>query len=188
MIKAVLCSHSTCSISESEDKLKPSSTSGAVNALRSCWVTFSSVKEMFPEGMSSRDHGEMMKPRAVGSAGKKHADKLLKTSQVLKIWSKKRRIFYIRTEPGDMNYTWCTIMTFIKQYTCENTHFFKTKRSWTYFLLWDNSTESGSRHQWWILSTNGYRGLSDGKKRKARNRNQAKQLHSSFQSLSLGCK
>ena len=30
-------------------------------------MTFSSVKEMFPEGMSSRDQGEMMKPMAEGS-------------------------------------------------------------------------------------------------------------------------
>ena len=57
----------TFSMSETEAKGIPSRTSGAVKALRSCWVTFSSVKEMFPEGMSSRDQGEMMKPMAEGS-------------------------------------------------------------------------------------------------------------------------
>ena len=54
-------------MSEREARATPSRTSGAVKALRSCWVTFSSVKETLPEGMSSRDQGEMMKPRAEGS-------------------------------------------------------------------------------------------------------------------------
>lgn len=57
----------TFSISETDDKETPSSTSGAVNARRSCWVTYSPVNEMLPEGMSRRDHGEMMKPMAEGS-------------------------------------------------------------------------------------------------------------------------
>lgn len=54
-------------MSETFVRETPSSTSGAVKALRSCWVTYSSVKEMFPEGMSRRDQGEMMKPMAEGS-------------------------------------------------------------------------------------------------------------------------
>lgn len=45
----------------------PPRTSGAVKALKSCWVTYSSVNEMLPEGMSRRDQGEMMKPIAAGS-------------------------------------------------------------------------------------------------------------------------
>lgn len=57
----------TFSISETEDKEIPSRTSGAVKARKSCWVTYSSVNEMLPEGMSRRDQGEMMKPMAVGS-------------------------------------------------------------------------------------------------------------------------
>ncbi len=57
----------TFSISESEERLRPSSISGGVKARRSFCVTFSSVKEMFPEGMSSSDHGEMIKPNADGS-------------------------------------------------------------------------------------------------------------------------
>lgn len=57
----------TFSISETEDKETPSSTSGAVKALKSCWVTYSSVNEMLPEGISRRDQGEMMKPMAAGS-------------------------------------------------------------------------------------------------------------------------
>lgn len=55
-------------MSETQDKEVPSSTSGAVKARRSCWVTYSSVKEMLPDGMSRRDQGEMMKPMAEGSA------------------------------------------------------------------------------------------------------------------------
>lgn len=55
-------------MSETQDKEAPSSTSGAVKARRSCWVTYSSVKEMLPDGMSRRDQGEMMKPMAEGSA------------------------------------------------------------------------------------------------------------------------
>jgi len=47
--------------------LRPFSTSGGVKARRSFCVTFSSVNEMFPEGISSSDHGEMMKPNADGS-------------------------------------------------------------------------------------------------------------------------
>lgn len=43
-------------------------TSGAVNARRSWWETFSSVNDTLPDGSNSRDHGEMMKPKAVGSA------------------------------------------------------------------------------------------------------------------------
>lgn len=58
----------TFSMSETQDKEVPSSTSGAVKARRSCWVTYSSVKEMLPDGMSRRDQGEMMKPMAEGSA------------------------------------------------------------------------------------------------------------------------
>lgn len=58
----------TFSISETEDRETPSSTSGAVKARKSCWVTYSSVKEIFPEGMSRRDQGEMIKPMAAGSA------------------------------------------------------------------------------------------------------------------------
>ncbi len=57
----------TFSISETEDKETPSRTSGAVKARKSCWVTYSSVNEMLPEGMSRRDQGEMMKPMAAGS-------------------------------------------------------------------------------------------------------------------------
>lgn len=57
----------TFSMSETEDKETPSSTSGAVNARKSCWVTYSSVNETLPDGMSRRDHGEMMKPIAEGS-------------------------------------------------------------------------------------------------------------------------
>lgn len=58
----------TFSTSATEDKDTPSRTSGAVKARKSCWVTYSSVKEMLPEGMSRRDQGEMIKPMAVGSA------------------------------------------------------------------------------------------------------------------------
>ncbi len=58
-------------MSETEDKEAPSRTSGAVKARKSCWVTYSSVKEMLPEGMSRRDHGEMMKPIAAGSRKRK---------------------------------------------------------------------------------------------------------------------
>lgn len=54
-------------MSETDVSVTPSRTSGAVKALRSCCVTYSSVKEMFPEGMSRRDQGEMMKPIAAGS-------------------------------------------------------------------------------------------------------------------------
>ncbi len=61
----------TFSMSETEDKEAPSRTSGAVKARKSCWVTYSSVKEMLPEGMSRRDHGEMMKPIAAGSGKRK---------------------------------------------------------------------------------------------------------------------
>lgn len=57
----------TFSISETEDRETPSRTSGAVKARKSCWVTYSSVNEMLPEGMSRRDQGEMMKPMAAGS-------------------------------------------------------------------------------------------------------------------------
>lgn len=57
----------TFSMSEMEVREAPSSTSGAVKALKSCWVTYSSVNEMLPEGMSRRDQGEMMKPMAAGS-------------------------------------------------------------------------------------------------------------------------
>lgn len=60
----------TFSISDTEDRESPSRTSGAVNARRSCWVTYSSVNEMLPEGMSRRDQGEMMKPMAAGSGEK----------------------------------------------------------------------------------------------------------------------
>ena len=56
-------------MSEMEVKEAPSRTSGAVKALKSCWVTYSSVNEMLPEGMSRRDQGEMMKPMAAGSGG-----------------------------------------------------------------------------------------------------------------------
>ena len=65
----------TFSISEMEVRDNPSRTSGAVKALRSCWVTYSSVNEMFPEGMRRRDQGEMMKPMAVGS-GEGNRDKI----------------------------------------------------------------------------------------------------------------
>lgn len=58
----------TFSMSEMESKEPPSRTSGAVKALKSCCVTYSSVNEMLPEGMSRRDHGEIMKPMAAGSA------------------------------------------------------------------------------------------------------------------------
>lgn len=58
-------------MSETEFKDIPSRTSGAVKALRSCWVTYSSVNEMLPEGMSRRDQGEIMKPMAAGSGGGK---------------------------------------------------------------------------------------------------------------------
>lgn len=57
----------TFSISATEARETPSRTSGAVKALKSCWVTYSSVNEMLPEGMSRRDQGEMMKPMAAGS-------------------------------------------------------------------------------------------------------------------------
>lgn len=57
----------TFSMSETEDKETPSSTSGEVKARKSCWVTYSSANEMLPEGMSRRDQGEMMKPMAAGS-------------------------------------------------------------------------------------------------------------------------
>lgn len=59
----------TFSMSEMEVKETPSRTSGAVKALKSCWVTYSSVNEMLPEGMSRRDQGEMMKPMAALSGG-----------------------------------------------------------------------------------------------------------------------
>lgn len=49
----------TFSISEMEDKETPSRTSGAVKALKSCWVTYSFVNEMLPEGMSRRDQGDI---------------------------------------------------------------------------------------------------------------------------------
>lgn len=62
----------TFSISDREERVTPSRTSGAVKALRSCCVTFSSVKEMLPEGINNRDQGEMMKPRAEGSGGRHH--------------------------------------------------------------------------------------------------------------------
>lgn len=79
----------TFSISESEERLRPSSISGGVKARRSFCVTFSSVKEMFPEGMSSSDHGEMIKPNADGSVEpevkkKKHA--LLPQTAILRTW------------------------------------------------------------------------------------------------------
>lgn len=61
----------TFSMSETEVKEAPPRTSGAVKALKSCWVTYSSVNEMLPEGMSRRDQGEMMKPIAAGSGGGK---------------------------------------------------------------------------------------------------------------------
>lgn len=65
----------TFSISETEVKEAPSRTSGAVKARKSCWVTYSSVNEMLPEGMSRRDQGEMMKPMAEGSGeGNRHFD------------------------------------------------------------------------------------------------------------------
>lgn len=54
-------------MSETEVMEAPPRTSGAVKALKSCWVTYSSVNEMLPEGMSRRDQGEMMKPIAAGS-------------------------------------------------------------------------------------------------------------------------
>lgn len=54
-------------MSETEFKEDPSRTSGAVKALKSCWVTYSSANEILPEGMSSRDQGEMMKAMAAGS-------------------------------------------------------------------------------------------------------------------------
>lgn len=43
-------------------------TSGAVNARRSWLEIFSSVNDTLPDGSNSRDHGEMMKPTAAGSA------------------------------------------------------------------------------------------------------------------------
>lgn len=54
-------------MSETEFKGLPSMTSGAVKALKSSWVTYSSVNETLPEGMRRRDQGEMMKPMAAGS-------------------------------------------------------------------------------------------------------------------------
>lgn len=71
-----LCKVCTFSISETEVKETPSKTSGAVKALKSCWVTYSSVNEMLPEGMSRRDQGEMMKPMAAGSGGGKQINQL----------------------------------------------------------------------------------------------------------------
>lgn len=71
----------TFSISETEDKETPSSTSGEVKARKSCWVTYSSANEMLPEGMSRRDQGEMMKPMAAGSGKGKQ------TIQPLELWS-----------------------------------------------------------------------------------------------------
>lgn len=58
----------TFSMSETDSKEIPCKSSGAVKALKSCWVTYSSVNEMLPEGMSRRDQGEIMKPMAAGSA------------------------------------------------------------------------------------------------------------------------
>lgn len=58
----------TFSTSERDDRDWFCRTSGAVNARRSCWDTLSSVNDMLPDGSNRRDHGEMMNPRAVGSA------------------------------------------------------------------------------------------------------------------------
>lgn len=60
--------YSTFSTSDKDDREWFCRTSGAVNARRSCWETFSSVNVMLPDGSNRRDHGEMMNPRAVGSA------------------------------------------------------------------------------------------------------------------------
>lgn len=57
----------TFSMSETEVKEFPFRTSGAVKALKSCWVTYSSVNEMLPDGMSRRDQGDIIKPMAEGS-------------------------------------------------------------------------------------------------------------------------
>jgi len=58
----------TFSTSDRDDREWFCSSSGAVNARRSCWETFSSVNDTLPHGSNRRDHGEMMNPRAVGSA------------------------------------------------------------------------------------------------------------------------
>lgn len=60
--------HCTFSTSDRDDSEWFCRTSGAVNARRSCWDTFSSVNDTLPDGSNRRDHGEMMNPRAVGSA------------------------------------------------------------------------------------------------------------------------
>lgn len=57
----------TFSMSETEFRAFPSRTSGAVKALKSFCVTYSSAKEMLPDGMSRSDQGEMIKPMAEGS-------------------------------------------------------------------------------------------------------------------------
>lgn len=77
----------TFSISETDDKETPSSTSGAVNARKSCWVTYSSVNETLPEGMSRRDHGEMMKPVAEGSGQRNREVKHCRYNQG-QIWTR----------------------------------------------------------------------------------------------------
>lgn len=60
--------HSTFSTSERDDRDWFCRTSGAVNARRSWWETLSSVNDTLPDGSNRRDHGEMMNPRAAGSA------------------------------------------------------------------------------------------------------------------------
>lgn len=60
----------TFSISAREDKDLLWRTSGAVKARKSWLETFSSVNDMLPEGSSRRDQGEMINPRAAGSAVK----------------------------------------------------------------------------------------------------------------------
>lgn len=60
--------HGTFSTSERDDRDWFCRTSGAVNARRSWWETLSSVNDTLPDGSKRRDHGEMMNPRAAGSA------------------------------------------------------------------------------------------------------------------------
>lgn len=77
--------HCTFSTSDRDDSEWFCRTSGAVNARRSCWDTFSSVNDTLPDGSNSRDHGEMMNPRAAGSAviekGKKKTTNKTKMKQ-----------------------------------------------------------------------------------------------------------
>lgn len=71
----------TFSASDRDDREWFCRTSGAVNARRSCWETFASVNDTLPDGSNRRDHGEMMNPRAVGSAVFEKKKTTLKSKQ-----------------------------------------------------------------------------------------------------------